>query len=112
MLVYSVTTKKSIQIFFEIENLRDQVSEEEDARYLDLAKDPERKATGFTCFPMADKEEQKETNKWFQLEGHRVPMRGTKYGLIRSVTLTYNLVKTRSQDYVAENGLEIPAAFC
>ena len=30
-------------------------------------------------------ENKKETNQWFQAQGHRVPMRGTKYGFIRSI---------------------------
>jgi hypothetical protein len=30
-------------------------------------------------------ENKKETNKWFQAQGHRVPMGGTKYGFIRSI---------------------------
>ena len=32
---------------------------------------------------------QKETDKWFQAQGHRVPMRGAKYGFISSITYTY-----------------------
>ena len=34
-------------------------------------------------------ENKKETDKWFQAQGHRVPMRGAKYGFISSITYTY-----------------------
>lgn len=39
-------------------------------------------------------ENKKETDKWFQAQGHRVPMRGTKYGFIRSITPKGELVNT------------------
>lgn len=39
-------------------------------------------------------ENKKETDKWFQAQGHRVPMGGTKYGFIRSIQLKYDSVNT------------------
>ena len=41
-------------------------------------------------------ENKKETDKWFQAQGQPVPMRGTKYGFIRSITLTDENVKSSS----------------
>ncbi len=43
-------------------------------------------------------ENKKETNAWFQAKGHRVPVGGTKYGLIRSISLSEDLVNTRDQE--------------
>ena len=56
-------------------------------------------------------ENKKETDKWFQAQGHHVPMRGTKYGLIRSITFSNekvneNVVKNSLRD---SNGRELSA---
>lgn len=56
-------------------------------------------------------ENKKETDKWFQAQGHHVPMRGTKYGLIRSITFSNekvneNVVKNSHRD---SNGRELSA---